>query len=104
MANRHRGEIEAVLDGAPHLLCLTLGSLAELEAELGASDLPGLLKLLSRGSLASREIAAVIAAGLRGCGGNQTAADVARMHCEGGAAAMAQIAAALLNATFGPPR
>jgi hypothetical protein len=39
MANRHRGEIEAVLDGRPRTLCLTLGALAELEAAFGAQDL-----------------------------------------------------------------
>ena len=44
MANRQRGEIEAVLDGRTWTLCLTLGALAELEAALGAGDLLELAK------------------------------------------------------------
>ena len=42
MANIHRGEIAAVIDGEEKTLCLTLGALAELEARLGSGDLVGL--------------------------------------------------------------
>ena len=42
MANWRRGEIEAVIGGEQRTLCLTLGALAELEAALGAEDLPAL--------------------------------------------------------------
>ena len=35
MVNRHRGEIEAILDGKSYRLCLTLGALAELEHAFG---------------------------------------------------------------------
>jgi hypothetical protein len=37
MVNRHRGEIEAILDGKSYRLCLTLGALAELEHAFGRS-------------------------------------------------------------------
>jgi hypothetical protein len=39
MVNRHRGEIEAILDGKSYRLCLTLGALAELEHEFGEDDM-----------------------------------------------------------------
>ncbi len=39
MVNRHRGEIEAVLDGKSYRLCLTLGALAELEHAFGEDDM-----------------------------------------------------------------
>jgi Phage tail tube protein, GTA-gp10 len=39
MANRHRGEIEAALDGKSYRLCLTLGALAELEHAFGEDDM-----------------------------------------------------------------
>jgi uncharacterized phage protein (TIGR02216 family) len=38
MVNRHRGEIEAMLDGRSYRLCLTLGALAELEYAFGEDD------------------------------------------------------------------
>ena len=39
MVNRHRGEIEAILDGKSYRLCLTLGALAELEHAFGEDDM-----------------------------------------------------------------
>ena len=39
MANAHRGEIEAKLDGKTFRLCLTLGALAELETAFGDEDM-----------------------------------------------------------------
>ncbi len=39
MANLHRGEIDAILDGQPLRLCLTLGALAELESTFGNDDM-----------------------------------------------------------------
>ncbi len=39
MANKKRGEIDAIFDDKPYVLCLTLGALAELESGLGAKDL-----------------------------------------------------------------
>jgi len=39
MVNRHRGEIEATLDGKSYWLCLTLGALAELEHAFGEDDM-----------------------------------------------------------------
>lgn len=100
MANVRRGEIEAVLDGRPRTLVLTLGALAELEAAFGADDLMALAARFERGRLSARDAAIIIAAGLRGAGAETTPDDVARMRAEGGAAGFARIVADLLSATF----
>ncbi len=101
MANRQRGEIEAVLDGRPWTLCLTLGALAELEAALGAGDLMGLARRFEAGQLAAGDAIRIIGAGLRGAGNDIDDATVARMRAEGGAAGFVAIVADLLAATFG---
>jgi Phage tail tube protein, GTA-gp10 len=101
MANRQRGEIEAVLDGRPHVLCLTLGALAELEAALGAGDLMALARRFEAGQLAAGDAIRIIGAGLRGAGADIDDAAVARMRAEGGAAGFVAIIADLIAATFG---
>jgi hypothetical protein len=101
MPNRHRGEVEAVLDGHPYTLCLTLGALAELETRLKAEDLMGLARRFEQGALSASEAIAVIGAGLRGAGNDIDDAGVARMRAEGGATGYVAIVAELLSATFG---
>ncbi|MCX5493080.1 gene transfer agent family protein [Kaistia dalseonensis] len=101
MANRIRGEVEAVLDGQRHVLCLTLGALAELEAAFGAEDLSALAARFGAGRLAARDAIRIIGAGLRGAGADIDDDAVAAMRAEGGAAGFARIVAHLLTATFG---
>jgi hypothetical protein len=101
MVNRHRGEIEAVLDGEPRTLCLTLGALAELEDAFGAEDMLALAQRFESGRLAARDAMRIIAAGLRGAGQEADEAGVARMQAEGGAAGYVDIVVRLLTATFG---
>jgi hypothetical protein len=101
MANRYRGEVEAVLSGRRYTLCLTLGALAELEDAFGAEDVAGLVDRFSTGRLKARDLARIIGAGLRGAGAEISDEEVARMSAEGGAAGFARIAAELLTATFG---
>ena len=101
MANQHRGEIEAVLDGAPYRLCLTLGALAELEAAFGAEDMLALANRFSGGRIAARDAIRIIGAGLRSCGHMVEDAAVADMRVDGGAAGFVDIVARLLRATFG---
>ena len=48
-ANRHRGEIEALIDGERRILCLTLGALAELETAFQADDLTALAERFATG-------------------------------------------------------
>ena len=67
-ANRYRGEIEAELGGRVRKLKLTLGALAEIEAELGEEDLSALLSRFSDGRIAARDCAVVLTAGLRAAG------------------------------------
>ncbi|MFD1333765.1 gene transfer agent family protein, partial [Methylopila musalis] len=66
--NRRRGEVEAVFDGRPHRLVLTLGALAELEDAFGVADLVALAERFERGRLSARDAARILAAGLRGGG------------------------------------
>ena len=101
MANRHRGEVAAELDGRPRRLVLTLGALAELEDTLGAEDLVALAERFSRGRLAARDAIRILAAGLRGAGESVTDEEVARMTAPGGAAGFARIVGELIAATFG---
>lgn len=101
MANLHRGEIEAVLDGQPMVLCLTLGALAELEAAFGDEDMLALANRLSSGRLSARDAIRILGAGLRGAGNDVVDADVARLKADGGAAGFVEVVARLLTATFG---
>jgi hypothetical protein len=101
MVNRHRGEIEAVLDGKPHKLCLTLGALAELEDAFGAEDMLALAARFESGRLRARDAIRIIAAGLRGGGADLDENRVAAMRVDGGAAGFVDIVARLLTATFG---
>ncbi|MEP9379733.1 gene transfer agent family protein [Aquabacter sp. CN5-332] len=101
MPNPRRGEVEAVLDGHPRTLVLTLGALAELEAAFGAADLMALAERLGEGRLAARDAMRIIAAGLRGAGENITEDEVAALRVEDGAVGCVRLVNALLAATFG---
>ncbi len=101
MANKHRGEIEARLDGRSYRLCLTLGALAELESAFGDEDMLALAKRFEAGRISARDCVRIIAAGLRGAGHEVADEDVSRMRAEGGAAGYVEIVARLLAATFG---
>lgn len=101
MANRHRGEVDAVIGGERRTLCLTLGALAELEAGFDAPDLMALAERFETGRLTAGDAIKVLTAGLRGGGADVTEADVAAMPVDGGAAACVRIVSDLLSATFG---
>jgi hypothetical protein len=105
MPNPHRGEIEALLDGTPFSLVLTLGALAELEHAFGDSDMLALAERFQSGRLSASDAVRIIGAGLRGAGHDLADDAVARMRAPGGAAGFVDIVARLLNATFGgaPP-
>ena len=82
MVNRHRGEIEAMLDGARYRLCLTLGALAELEAAFGHEDMLALAIRFEKGRLSATDAIRIIAAGLKGGGTDIGEAQVARMPAQ----------------------
>ncbi|MGB5949468.1 MAG: gene transfer agent family protein [Parvibaculum sp.] len=100
MANRQRGEIEAVLGGEKRTLVLTLGALAELEHAFGGEDMLALASRFETGRISARDAIRVIGAGLRGAGQEVSDEEVAGMSCEGGAAGYVAIVADLLTATF----
>lgn len=101
-ANRHRGEIEAVIGGERRILCLTLRSLAELETALGVDSLAGLGERFAAGRLKASDIIRILGAGLRGGGNLIDDEDVADLDMEGGIAAMARLTGELLAAAFSP--
>ena len=101
MANRHRGEISAILDGETYTLCLTLGALAELEDAFGGKDMLAIAERFESGRLRAGDIIKVIGAGLRGAGAKITDDQMRHMRVEGGAAGYVAVAADLLAATFG---
>lgn len=100
-ANRHRGEVEGVIDGERRILCLTLGALAELETAFGADSLTDLAARFAGGRLKSAELTRILACGLRGGGNRVSDADVADMVVEGGVAGAAKLVGELLALTFG---
>lgn len=101
MANAHRGEIEARLDGKTFRLCLTLGALADLEAAFGAEDMVALATRFESGQLSARDCQRIIGAGLRGAGYEIGDDAVGAMQADGGAAGFIDIVARLLRTTFG---
>jgi hypothetical protein len=101
-ANRHRGEIEVMINGERRILCLTLGALAELETAFAADNLMELASRFASGRLKASDMIAVLGAGLRGGGNLVSDEDVAVMNLEGGVAGMAKIVIDLLSATFAP--
>ena len=101
MANAHRGEIAARLDGRDYTLCLTLGALAEMEAAFAARDLVDLAARFDAGRISSRDLLVIIGCGLRGAGHAMSDAEVSALKVSGGLPGYVRIAADLLAATFG---
>ncbi|AGT07710.1 gene transfer agent family protein [Paracoccus aminophilus] len=103
MANAKAGEVALWVDGKRHVAKLTLGALAELEEALGATSLIALVERFETGAFASRDVLAVLAAGLRGGGG--AGEELALHHAEirGGPMGAARVAAELLARAFRVP-
>lgn len=68
MANPYAGEVAIWLDGHRHVAKLTLGALAELEAALEAGSLMELVERFEARRFTTRDVLALIVAGLRGGG------------------------------------
>jgi hypothetical protein len=100
LANPWAGEVALVIDGQTHVCKLTLGALAELEASLGADTLVDLVKRFEEGAFATRDVLALIVAGLRGGGWRGQASDLISADIEGGLVCAAQAAAELLARAF----
>lgn len=103
MANPWTGEAEVRIDDVPYVCKLTLGALAELEAGLGEGSLIDLIRRFEGGAFSSRDVMAVVVAGLRGGGWQGTADDLMSAEIAGGPVGAAQLAATLLARAFAPP-
>lgn len=103
MANPWTGEVRLVIDGAPRVLKLTLGALAALEAELREDTLVSLVSRFEAGAFTTRDVVALIVAGLRGGGWEVSPADLLESEIEGGPIEAARAAALLLGRAFALP-
>lgn len=103
MANPHAGEVEIVLDDERHVMRLTLGALAELEAELGEVSLVDLIARFEGGAVSSRDVLRLIVAGLRGGGWRGRMEDLLAVEIAGGPLEAARLAGELLVRAFARP-
>lgn len=101
--NPWAGEVALVIDGQAHVCKLTLGALAELETQLGADSLLALAQRFEGGAFSSRDVLALILAGLRGGGWRGQAHDLVSADIEGGLVRASQAAAELLARAFAAP-
>lgn len=100
--NPHRGDVALTLDGTPHRLRLTLGALAELETALPDGSVIALVERFEQGRFSTRDLLALLVAGLRGGGWQGAAADLTQVEIAGGLPEAARAAAQLLTRAFGP--
>ncbi|MGR3712265.1 MAG: gene transfer agent family protein [Shimia sp.] len=103
MANPWAGEVAIELNGARHVMKLTLGALAELEEQLGADSLVALVERFEARGFSARDVSALILAGLRGGGWQGTGAELAQAEIGGGPLEAARAAAVLLARAFSLP-
>lgn len=103
MGNPYAGEVTLVIDGRAHVMRLTLGALAELEDGLGAGSLMALIQRFEDAQFSTRDVLALIVAGLRGGGWQGRAEDLLQADIEGGPVAASRAAARLLTLAFALP-
>ncbi|KAF0677418.1 gene transfer agent family protein [Profundibacterium mesophilum] len=103
MGNPWASEVSLRLDGVQYRAKLTLGALAELEAELGTDSLVALAERFEGGTCSGRDVLALLAAGLRGGGWQGETRDLLQVDIEGGPLRAAQSAGRLLALAFAPP-
>ena len=103
MANPFAGEVAVVLDGQTHISKLTLGALAELEGAMQTGSLIEMIERFEAGQFSTRDVLALIVAGLRGGGWQGTAADLRTVTIGGGPVQAARAAAELLARAFALP-
>ncbi|MGX0975337.1 hypothetical protein ACSSVY_001039 [Roseovarius sp. MBR-51] len=103
MANPWAGEVALVIGGERQVMRLTLGALAELEAGLDSGSLVDLVTRFEGGAFSTRDVLALIVAGLRGGRWRGSTADLLSAEIEGGPLAGARAAAALLVRAFALP-
>ena len=99
-ANPWSGGVALVIGGERHVLKLTLGALAELEAALETGTLVELVERFEGGAFSTGDVLALIVAGLRGGGWQGRAGDLVAAEIEGGPVGAARAAAELLARAF----
>lgn len=103
MVNPWAGEVAVWLDGQRHTAKLTLGALAELEAALDCGTLIELVERFEGGRFSTRDVLALLVAGLRGGGWQGTADNLRTVEIGGGPLEAARAAAELLARAFSLP-
>lgn len=103
MANPWEGEVAILLNGERQVMKLTLGALAELEAGLEADTLVELVERFEKGAFSSRDVLALIVAGLRGGGWRGEVSDLLTAEIKGGPVEAARLAGQLLARAFAFP-
>jgi hypothetical protein len=103
MANPYAGEVALWLDGQRHVARLTLGALAELETALETGSLIELVERFEGRRFSTRDVLALIVAGLRGGGWKGSAEDLRCAEIRGGPVEAARVAAELLARAFALP-
>lgn len=92
-----------VIEGEPHVMRLTLGALATLEAELAEPSLVALVERFEQGRFSSADVLALLRAGLSGGGSGFDPARLDHAEIEGGPMAAARAAAELIARAFVAP-
>ena len=103
MPNRRRGEVGLELGGERYTLCLTLGTLAELEDAFGAPDLQALGARFADGGLSSQDLLKLLAVAIRGGGRDLSDTAVAALPLERGIEPVVAALTDLFLLTFGEP-
>lgn len=103
MANPWAGEAALTIDGERRVLKLTLGALAELEATLGSGSLIDLVERFENAEFSTRDVLALVTAGLRGGGWTGQGSDLLSADINGGPVQAARVAAELLARAFTLP-
>ena len=100
MDNPWSGIVSLEVDGTVRPMSLTLGALAELETVLGDDTLVALVERFESGGFSSRDVLALIVAGLRGGGWDVSSGDLLAAEIKGGPRIAAEAAARLLARAF----
>ena len=104
MANPFQGEVALTMNGERHVLKLTLGALAELEAGLETDTLVALVERFEGGKFSSADVLRIVVAGLRGGGGWKGGYDdILTAEIAGGPLEAARVGAELISRAFTVP-
>jgi len=103
MANPFQGEVALTMNGERHVLKLTLGALAELEAGLETDTLVAQVTRFEEGKFSSADVLRIVVAGLRGGGWTGGYDDILTAEIAGGPLEAARVGAELIARAFTVP-